>query len=144
MTLSAYKIGQSTETVLKCIQNDVACELDRGRGVILVHLDLSAAFYTLDYEILHDRMQNRIGINSTALDWFDSYYIERSQRVVIHQSTSQSVILKFGGTQGFPNQSRRLQDLYVFGRGIVRKHNLQFKIYADNLMYPLLSRIKVT
>ena len=70
----AYRVGHSTETALTRINSDIACEIDRGRGVILVLLDLSAAFDMIDHKILHDRMKKRLNIHNTALNWFDTYH----------------------------------------------------------------------
>lgn len=43
---------------------------DHGRISILVLLDLSAAFDTIDYSILFKKLQREIRITGTALDWF--------------------------------------------------------------------------
>ena len=52
---SAYKVGHSTESTLSRVHNDVLCALDDGRCVMLVLLDLSAAFDTVDHGILLSR-----------------------------------------------------------------------------------------
>lgn len=49
---SAYRPRHSAETALLRIHNDVAQSTDARRGVLLVLLDLSAAFDTLDHAIL--------------------------------------------------------------------------------------------
>ena len=49
---SAYKTGHSTESALLQIQNDILHDLDKKRGIILVLLDLSAAFDTIDHDLL--------------------------------------------------------------------------------------------
>ena len=46
---------------------------DRGLVSILVLLDVSAAFDTIDQNILLERLQHEIKITGTALDWFKSY-----------------------------------------------------------------------
>ena len=46
---SAYKPNHSTETALMRVQNDMLMTLDNKRGVVLIMLDLSAAFDTVDH-----------------------------------------------------------------------------------------------
>ena len=62
----------------------------------------------------------------------DSYHNRRMQRVVINDSTSESVILKFGGPQGSLIGAEDYK-LYTLPVGdIIRKHNMLFEIYADD------------
>ena len=49
---SAYKCGHSTETALVRVNNDIMMSIDQGKPVILVLLDLSAAFDTIDHSVL--------------------------------------------------------------------------------------------
>ena len=75
---SAYKQFHSTETALIRVQNDILVNMDKKRGVILVLLDLSAAFDTIDHATLLDVLQHRLGISGTALEWFKSYLSGRT------------------------------------------------------------------
>ena len=70
---SAYKEFHSTETALLRVHNDILCSLDQNKSVILLLLDLSAAFDTVDHAILISRLSNRFGVKGTALAWFKSY-----------------------------------------------------------------------
>ena len=70
---SAYKKFRSTETALIKVHNDIATAIDDGHSVILVLLDLSAAFDTVDHGILLTRLSMRYGIRDRALEWFVSY-----------------------------------------------------------------------
>lgn len=62
--LSAYKLLHSTETALVGVKNDILAALDNHQSVILLLLDLSAAFDTVDHNILHDRL------SSLWCNWF--------------------------------------------------------------------------
>ena len=53
---SAYKKYHSCETALLRVQNDILCALDDNKCVVLLMLDLSAAFDTVDHDILLYRM----------------------------------------------------------------------------------------
>ena len=52
---SAYRAQQSTETALLHVKNDIMTEMDNGKAVFVVLLVLSAAFDTVDHQLLLDR-----------------------------------------------------------------------------------------
>ena len=70
---SAYKKHHSTETSLLYIQNDILNSIDQHKVVILVFLDLSAAFDTIDHELVINILSARLGLSGCVLDWFRSY-----------------------------------------------------------------------
>ena len=78
------------------VQNDILSALDAGSSAILLMLDLSAAFDTIDHDILLSRLCNVYGITGDALDWCRSYLTGRIQRVVIEDSVSVDQELDFG------------------------------------------------
>ena len=53
---SAYKRYHSSETALLRVHNDILRSIDNGESVILVLLDLSAAFDTVNHELLLSRL----------------------------------------------------------------------------------------
>ena len=67
---------------------------------LLVLLDLSSAFDTVDHEALLRRLHTKIGLSGRALEWFQSYLLGRSQRVTIHGSQSERFELHCGIPQG--------------------------------------------
>ena len=97
---SAYKKSHSTETALIKVHNDIVTAIDSGHSVILVLLDLSAAFDTVDHRILIRRLSTRFGIRNRELDWFVSYLSDRTQYVKVKDTTSHSVRLTQGVPQG--------------------------------------------
>ncbi len=97
---SAYKQYHSTETLLLKVQNEILSNMDNGEVTILVLLDLSAAFDTIDHDILLYRLEHMYGITGTVLKWFESYLSDRSQSVVIDGEKSKSKELKYGVPQG--------------------------------------------
>ena len=78
---SAYKPLHSTETALICIYNDIMRATDDGRVGMLIMLDLSAAFDTVDHGLLLDRLRV-VGVRSKVLSWFRSYLDNCHQCVV--------------------------------------------------------------
>ena len=85
---SACKEFHSTETALLRVQNHILCSLDQNKQVILLLLDLSAAFNTVDHAILISRLSNRFGVKGTALAWFKSYLTSRQQVVKVEEDMS--------------------------------------------------------
>ena len=68
---------------------------------LLVLLDLSAAFETVDHSILLERLTKSFGISGKALEWFSSYLSGRSQRVTLDGGVSKVFMTTSGVPQGF-------------------------------------------
>ena len=64
---SAYKAGHSCETALLRVYNDSVTTIGRGNGAMLVLLDLSAAFDTIDHDNLFCTLEKYVGICGNAL-----------------------------------------------------------------------------
>ena len=79
-----YKAGHSTESALLKIHDDVSRALDKGKGVLMLFLDFSAAFNTINQTKLLNILRSRCGFRVQALHWFKYYLTDRSQRVLIN------------------------------------------------------------
>jgi hypothetical protein len=97
---SAYRKHHSTETALLKVINDIHVNMNNQQVTLLVFLDLSYAFDTVDHDILINRIQTSFGITDTALLWLKSYLSGRSIRVIIDESTSESLNMPYGVPQG--------------------------------------------
>ena len=75
---SACKKGHGIETALTRIHNDILRAIDDVECVILVLLDLSAVFDTVDHDILITRLKHLFGITGKALGWIQSYLSGRT------------------------------------------------------------------
>ena len=129
---SAYRDKHSTETALIKVQNDILSALDAGSSVILLMLDLSAAFDTIDHDILLSRLCNVYGITGDALDWFRSYLTGRIQRVVIEDAVSGDQELGFGVPQGSV-LGPKIYCMYTKPvSDIIQRHGLSHHSYADD------------
>ena len=78
-----YRKFHSTETAILKVQNDILQSLDQNNVTILVMLDLSAAFDTIDHNTSLQRLEHVFVIRSKALKWIISYISNRYQTVCI-------------------------------------------------------------
>ena len=129
---AAYRQYHSTETAMIKVTNDILRAIDDYSDVILVLLDLSAAFDTLDHQILLSRLKSYFGFTGSVLQWFRSYLTNRSQKVVISEVASSLRQLEFGVPQGsilgpllFVLYMAPLQD-------VISRHGLDCMFYADD------------
>jgi hypothetical protein len=137
---SAYRPRHSTETALLRVYQDIAAALDSNSCVVLVMLDLSAAFDVIDHPILLKRLEHSYGISGSALAWLKSYVSNRSQRVAIRSDVSEDFSLPFGvpqgsvlGPKGYCMYSKPIGE-------ICKKHNMLYHTYADDTQNYLLIR----
>jgi len=129
---SAYRKFHSTETALLKLHSDITDALDHGLHVVVITLDLSAAFDTVDHGILLQRLQNTFGITGEALGWMASYFQDRAQSVVIGDTTSSEVKLDSGVPQGSV-LGPKCYNMYTKPVGeVMRAHGMSYVIYADD------------
>ena len=99
-TQSAYRKHHSTETTLIRVTNDILRTIDRRQDVVLVLLDLSAAFDTIDHTILVERLESYFGFSKLTLCWFRSYLENCRQSIIIGDQVSTPCALHHGVPQG--------------------------------------------
>ena len=129
---SAYRKFHSTESALIRVQNDILLSMDRSEVTALVLLDLSAAFDTIDHEILLSRLSSLFGVTGLALDWFKSYLSERFQQIKINHYLSKPASLKFGVPQGSV-LGPILFTLYTSPlSNVISQSNISHHLYADD------------
>ena len=129
---SAYKQSHSTETALVKVFNDIVIDIDRNRTFILLLLDLSAAFDTVDHLILLNRLGNLFGICGSALAWFKSYLSDRFHVIGVRGARSATRPLSCGVPQGVvPGPCLYLLYTSLLGN-IVRRYNMGFYLHADD------------
>ena len=85
---SAYKPGHSCGTALLKIINDLLWAMERQSVSVLILLDLSAAFYTVDNQILLNVLGQKLGIKDVTLKWFISYLQNRGFRICVSDAYS--------------------------------------------------------
>ncbi len=128
----AYRKFHSTETALLKVSNDILSALDKGSAVILVMLDLSSAFNTIDHGTMVQRLDTDFSINGKALDWFRSYLEDRYHIVCIEGQRSTPSRLTCFVHQGSVFSSKEFTLYTKPIGGIIREYGLKYHLYADD------------
>jgi len=97
---SAYREGYSTETALISTLDNIFSSIDNSKACLSVCLDLSAAFDTVDHQLLLSRLTKSFGVCGTALNWLASYLGDRNQQVGIGTARSEPTFCTSGVPQG--------------------------------------------
>ncbi|CAC5412707.1 unnamed protein product [Mytilus coruscus] len=122
-------LKQCSDVVL---EHDIHAAFDKQSSVVLVLLEISAAFDVIDHRILLERLSFAYGITGCALEWIKSYLTDRHQRVVIGTTTSKKCHLTFGVPEG----SVLGPELYcLFSKPIgeiCHRHGMPYHCYADD------------
>ena len=78
-----YKQHHSTETMMRGMMDEILKGFDENKATIIIFLDLSAAFDTIDFDKVLEILREEIGITGRALEWFRSFLTGRRQCVKI-------------------------------------------------------------
>ena len=129
---SAYRPCHSVETALLRVTNDLLMANDSDQTSVLALLDLSAAFDTIDHDLLLCRLRQVFGIQGGALSFLESYLSGREQVVSVLGYESDPCPLKYGVPQGsvlgpilFILYTQPLSD-------IMACHSVPYHLFADD------------
>ena len=129
---SGYRKNHSCETLLIRMSDDLIKCVSEEQTVMIILLDLSAAFDTIDHTILLQKLHDDYKISGIPLQWITSYLKDRSFAVKINDATSSLEELLYGVPQGsilgpilFILYTKELQ-------AIAAKYGLEIQLYADD------------
>ena len=114
------------------VANDILRYIDNKKSVLLILLDLSAAFDTIDHDILLARAHSHFGIDGKALYWLNAYLKDRTQTVSIDNNKATPSLLKYGVPQGSVLGPLLFTMYTAPVADIAERHGVNYHLYADD------------
>ena len=112
--------------------NDVYSAADDRRRSMIVLLDLSAAFDTIDISTLLCRLQHTFGISGSALLWLKTYLEGRTQYVRVGSDRSSAVSCEFGVPRGSVLGPMLFAAYIAPIAGVISSFGIHHTQYADD------------
>ena len=129
---SAYRKRHSTETALLKIMDDLCRIVDDRKAAVLIGLDLSAAFDTINHGILAQHLHSRFGVSGAVLEWIRTYLNGRTQYVKVGDESSAQSLSNVGVPQGSV-LGPFLFSVYVSPiSDVISSYGVQYHQYADD------------
>ena len=133
---SGFKAGHSTETALLAVSEELHTAKAASLSSVIILLDLSAAFDTVNHQILLRTLQE-LGVSGSALSLLTSYLKDRTYRVTWRGSESDPCQLTTGVPQGSV-LGPLLFSLYTNSLGsVISPHGFSYHCYADDTQFIL-------
>ena len=129
---SAYRQSHSCETAMLKVVDTIQENIGNGFYVLLILLDSSAAFDTVDHILLLKKLEERYAIRGNALKLIQSYLENRKFVTTIKNSSSTTRDLLYGVPQGsllgplfYVLYTKEIEEIVI-------QHGLNIHMYADD------------
>jgi hypothetical protein len=94
-----FRRNKSTKDAILEFTNNSLKAMSKGMSILGIFIDFSKAFDTINHNILLNKLKH-IGFSDSTLKWFQNYFTDRSQKVILNNHLSSSCKLSVGVPQG--------------------------------------------
>ena len=125
----------SWSTVSKAVlvvHNDIIRAIDNGQLTVMLFLDLSSAFDTVDHDIMLSILHRRLPVEGAALNWFHSYQTDRSQTFSVGDSNSDPHSVSCSVPQGPVLGPVKFVAFTEYVLDLFDRHKVNHHMYADD------------
>ena len=131
---SSYRRHHSCETAMFKMVGDLQKSFAEKKFVAVISLDSSAAFDTIDHNLLLKRLREQFNVKDGAIKWIESFLKNRTFSVKINDAESKVKEILYGVPQGsvlgplfYILYTKQIEEL------VKRHHGINIQMYADDL-----------
>ena len=126
-----YRKYHSCETSLIKLVNDLLWAMEKQEVTAMTLLDLSAAFDTVNHDLLLEVLNKRFGVKEKALKWYEQYLKPQKFKVAINNTHPKEQTIDYSVPQG-SIQGAFLFNIYASTITDVIPPTLELMGYADD------------
>ena len=122
------------ETAVTAVHNNLVCNVDKsGKVSVLVLLDLSSVFDTIDHTILLAVLKHRFDVTGLALDWHLSHLSDRTQTFQVGSDSLISFVVDCSILQGSVLVPLKFVAYTEDLPAVVEQHHIDHDLYTDDM-----------
>ena len=114
------------------VHNNIVRAIDDGKVSLMVLLDLSAAFDTVNHDTLIQVLEDPFRVNGAALEWF-KYLTDRTQTFQVGSETSGTHHVTCGVPQGSVLGPKEFIAYTEDIACLFETHETEYHLYADDI-----------
>ena len=135
---SSYRTLHSTKMAMTIVVNNLLAATDNKTSSVLLSLDISAAFDTLDHHRLIESAKNLFELDEIVLEWLQSYLTGCTQYMSVGDCCSITVIMTSGVLQGLVPGLLLFSTLTAPVETLINSFGINYYQFANDTLYTII------